>query len=129
MGLIELTEMDIPEPQLLGDGEYRVKIEGAEPKVFSSGRTGTLLRLSIPTEPDSESIFCNLFDLQEGDQKSFVRMTIQNARAFRQCFNISSNDPQSWIGSEGFASVKTEVNPETNVPRNAIGKFLPPRTA
>ena len=129
MGLIELTEMDIPEPQLLGDGEYRVKIEDATPKVFGSGRTGTLLRLSTPAEPDSESIFCNLFDLQEGDQKSFVRMTITTARAFRQCFNISSNDPQSWIGSEGFASIKTEVNPETNVPRNAIGKFLPPRTA
>lgn len=125
MGLLELAQMDMPESELIPEGEHRVEIVGVEEKVFKSGRPGYSIRLVASDVPDSETIFHNVMSLMEGDPKKTERMMIQNAKEFQAAFNIQTDDPETWKGLEGWASIGVEEY--ESVVRNKVVKFLPRR--
>ena len=125
MSLLALAQQELPELLVLEDGEYQVQISSAKEKEFSSGRTGWSIGLTIPDQPDADTIFDNVFNVKEGDSPKTERMMVQGAQEFAAAFDIESDDVESWAGLTAWA--KIEVETYEGKDRNRVARYLPHR--
>jgi len=123
MSILDIAMQDVPEVKNAPAGEHQVEIAHAEEKVFNSGRAGLSIRLTILDEPDCESIFHNVMYDMEGDSDSTKRMMILGTKNFVESFDITSNDPEDYVGKRAWAV--TDLEEYEGQERAVVKKFMP----
>lgn len=87
---------------LIPEGDHRVRIENAEPKVFKNGNEGFEIELSVEGF-SSKLWYCMSFDVNDRQK------TNQRIGAFFDSFGITNHNlatyPQ-WVGAYGMVHVK-----------------------
>ena len=124
-GILELAEMDVPELEIVPDGEYKLEIAKARPTTFNSGREGYEVILRIVDHENAANIFHNVNKPMEGDPPATERMMIIDVQAFVKAFKITSENTDDWIGLQSWASVESDQYEGRD--KNVVSKFLPPK--
>ena len=124
-GILELAEMDVPELEIVPDGEYKLEIAKARPTTFISGREGYEVILKIVDHENAANIFHNVSKPMEGDPPATERMMIIGVQAFVKAFKITSENTDDWIGLQSWASVESDQYEGKD--KNVVSKFLPPK--
>ena len=124
MDLLALAQMEIPELEVVAEGEYKLVVNAATPTVFSTGRSGINLRLGIEGRDDTKTIFHSVcLPDQETDPPKTFNALATMFQAFWNAFSVQTEDVESWIGLSGWAFLRIENHPETQVPFNRVARF------
>lgn len=99
---------NIPDPVLVEDGIYEVRIQQCEQKQSQSGGSYLNIRMSIEGHEDAEPLFHVLFFPREDDTQSQRNNTLRNAASFARAFglNLGGFDAEDTLGKTANASIK-----------------------
>ena len=129
--LLELANMEVPEPKAVPEGEYPLQIikadfrNEAEGTAYQSGREGYDILMKITNDENAALFYHRLFLNREGDKDTTVQSFARQIQQFMAAFEISDDDPMTWAGKTAEAILKlesgTEEYPED---KNAIKRFV-----
>jgi len=125
MDLIALANMDIPELGVVAEGEYKLAIVAATPTVFSTGRSGINLRLDIDGRDDTKAIYHSVcIPDEDTDPPKTFNALASMFQAYWKAFSVQNQDVETWVGLTGWAILRIENHPETQVPQNRVSRFI-----
>jgi hypothetical protein len=128
MSILEIAELEksLPPPEIVPVSEQKLQIKNViardEDNPYNSGRTGYGIIFEFSDHPNADGIFYNLLNPQEYDAPRTQRMFIEQTAAFVRAFNITSNNPEDWVGKEGWAKVDVEAYEGKD--KNVITSFI-----
>ena len=129
--LLELANMEVPEPKAVPEGEYPLQIikadfrNEAEGTAYQSGREGYDVLLKIANDEDAALFYHRLFINKEGDEEKTVKGFARKIQSFMTAFEIADDDPVTWIGKTADAILKIEAGTEEYPEdKNEIKRFV-----
>ena len=129
--LLELANMEVPEPKAVPEGEYPLQIikadfrNAAEGTAYSTGREGYDALIKIPNDENAALFYHRLYINKDGDSEKAVQFFAREVQAFFAAFDITDDDPMTWVGKTADAILElepgTEEYPED---KNKIKRFV-----
>ena len=129
MSFLDLNLNDVPELEVLADGEYELRVTGAELKSYSNAKgAGQFISLSFdcPAEPNSKGIYHTLFLPNPGDDEKKRNNALRSIKYFCDAFGVDYSqgiDIEGLVGVTGWAILKTESS-EDYGDQNRIRRFV-----
>ena len=128
-GFLDYDFSAVPDTATLPQGEYRLRVDGIEQKTSkTSGAPYLSVRLSVPSEPDSENIYHTIMlPVQDGDAKKFNN-AIRRLRDFLTACGVDLTPPIAFdrlIGCEFYANLEEEDDAQYGR-KNIVKKILTP---
>ena len=132
--LLDLANMELPEPKAVPAGEYPLQIVKVTPRTiedgtaYKSGREGYDIFLKVTNEPEAKLVSHRIFLNKKEDPETTVEFFARQVQELIAAFKIDSEDVQDWVGLEAYAILEveegTEEYPED---RNNVKKFIKTR--
>ena len=129
--LLELANMEVPEPKAVPEGEYPLQIikaefrNAADGTAYNSGREGYDVLLKIVNDENASLFYHRLFLNKEGDEDKTVQGFARKIQQFMTGFVITDDDPITWVGKTADAILKIEAGTEEYPEdKNEIKRFV-----
>lgn len=124
MSLLGYDLNDVPDLQLLEEGEHELRIVKTEDKVSSKGTPMIAVQFEAVNEPNAATIFEYFtLPLEEDDERT-RNNKLRRVKNMAICFSIPSMEINSWVGCTGFCAVRIEAGTDGYEDKNRIAKFL-----
>jgi hypothetical protein len=127
MSFLDYDLQNVPELEVLPEGEYELRILACEVKTSQAGNPMVSLSLDCPAEPNSKGIHHTIMLPTDADDEKKRNGRLRSLKGFCEAFGINTVGgitlDDSVVGNTGWAIIAIESSPEYG-DQNRVRRFV-----